>query len=276
MKAILFLCSFFIFSNLPAQNYKYYFNSAKVLYKAGNFESAIKYFDTAISKNSKRVNAFYNRGLCYAELNEHFRAENDFSYFIVKYPNDASAYHERALSRSEINDTLGALEDFNKSIQLDPKKRNFRLERSMFLAETLEDRTASIQDLDAMIHQDSTDAFAYFMKGYNLYFLEQYDSAFTNFNSAYKHDSTNEFTSYYLGKYYNINQEYSKAIVCFSNAIQINAEDYRFFEGRGLAYLYNDDDEDDYLACEDFQTAVKLGSKAAQKFIDDYCEEDEG
>lgn len=274
MKAILFLCSFFIFSNLSAQNYKYYFNSAKLLYKSGNYDAAIKYFDTAISKNSKRVNAFYNRGLCYAELNEHFRAENDFSYYIVKYPNDASAYHERALSRSEINDTLGALEDFNKSILLAPNKRKFRLERSLFLAETLEDRTASIQDLDAMISQDSTDAFAYFMKGYNLYFLKQYDSAFTNFNLSYKHDSTNEFTSYYLGKYYNIQQEYTNAIVCFSNAIQINANDYRFFEGRGLAYLYNDDDEDDYLACEDFQTAVKLGSKAAQKFIDEYCGED--
>lgn len=275
MKAILFLFSFFIFSNMPAQNYKYYFNSAKVLYKAGNYESAIKYFDTAISKNSKRVNAFFNRGLCYAELNEHFRAENDFSYYIVKYPNDASAYHERAMSRSEINDTLGALEDFNKSILLNPNKRNFRLERSIFLAESLKDRTASIQDLDVIINQDSTDAFAYFMKGYNLYFLKQYDSAFTNLNSAYRLDSTNEFTSYYLGKYYNINQEYSKAIICFSNAIQINAEDYRFFEGRGLVYLYNNDDEDDYLACEDFQTAVKLGSKAAQKFIDEYCEEDQ-
>lgn len=275
MKAILFFCSFFIFSSLSAQNYKYYFNSAKLLYKSGNYEAAVKYFDTAISKTTKRVNAFFNRGLCYAELNEHFRAENDFSYYIVKYPNDASAYHERAMSRSEINDTLGALEDFNKSILLAPNKRNFRLERSLFLAETLEDRTASIQDLDAMISQDSTDAFAYFMKGYNLYFLKQYDSAFTNFNLSYKHDSTNEFTSYYLGKYYNIQQEYTNAIVCFSNAIQINANDYRFFEGRGLAYLYNDDDEDDYLACEDFQTAVKLGSKAAQKFIDEYCGEDQ-
>jgi len=274
MKYILVAINLFILSSSFAQNYKHYFKTAIKYYKAGSYDTAIQYFDSAISKNNKRVNAFFNRGLCHAELDNHFKAENDFNYYLQKFPKDASAYHERAKSRSQILDSNGAKEDFDMSVLINPTKRIFRIERSLFYTFEMKDHQESINDMNVLIELDSTDSKALYMKGYNHFMLEEYDSSIKALKQSLKLDSTTDLAYYLMGKSYYFNDEDDNAIICFSNAIQINATDPRYFEARGLAYIYNNNEDDDYLACQDFETALKLGSKKAQKLIDDFCTEE--
>jgi len=78
-------------------------------YEAGNYEKAIEYFTKAIEQDPGNVDAYYNRGACYAT--------EDFFHHYDKLP--GQTYIEAGLSDEE-EAFQKAMADFNKALELNP------------------------------------------------------------------------------------------------------------------------------------------------------------
>ena len=70
--------------------------------------------------NPNLAEAYYNRGLAYAKLNQHERAIKDYDKAIELNPNDAKAYYNRGLAYAKLNIYELAIKDFSKTIALNP------------------------------------------------------------------------------------------------------------------------------------------------------------
>jgi tetratricopeptide (TPR) repeat protein len=63
-------------------------------------------------------------------------------------------------------------------------------------------------------------------------------------------------------------KNYPDAILDFSKAIEINPKEGRYYVGRGLARIGNDERD---LGCRDFSKAGELGYESAYELISDWC-----
>jgi tetratricopeptide (TPR) repeat protein len=63
-------------------------------------------------------------------------------------------------------------------------------------------------------------------------------------------------------------KNYPDAILDFSKAIEINPKQSRYYAGRGLARILNNERD---LGCRDFSKAGELGYETAYDLISDYC-----
>ncbi|MBT9438251.1 MAG: tetratricopeptide repeat protein, partial [Desulfobacterales bacterium] len=64
--------------------------------------------------------AYYNRGVAYAFLNQYERAIEDYNKAIALDPNNAEAYNNRGVAYAFLNQYERAIADYNKAIALDP------------------------------------------------------------------------------------------------------------------------------------------------------------
>ena len=63
-------------------------------------------------------------------------------------------------------------------------------------------------------------------------------------------------------------KNYSKAMIDFTKAIEINPNIPEAYYNRGLIYYYF---ENKYKACEDWRKAHSLGDLNAKDLLDKYC-----
>jgi tetratricopeptide (TPR) repeat protein len=74
MKYILINIFIIIFSiALKAQKFDYYFDKGQVNLDTGNYKLATFYYDSALRKNPKHANSYYNRGLAKSLLEEYYQ-----------------------------------------------------------------------------------------------------------------------------------------------------------------------------------------------------------
>ena len=95
-----------IHSTLAKQDYN---ALGLAVYDAGNYDKAIEYFTKAIEQDPGNVDAYYNRGACYAT--------GDFFHHYDKLP--GQTYTEAGLSDEE-EAFQNAMADFNKALELAP------------------------------------------------------------------------------------------------------------------------------------------------------------
>jgi len=95
-----------IHSTITKQDYNALGNTA---YNDGNYDKALEYYTRAIESDPANVDAYYNRGSCYAT--EHFFHHYD------KLP--GQTYTEAGLGDEE-EAYQSAMADFNKTLALDP------------------------------------------------------------------------------------------------------------------------------------------------------------
>jgi tetratricopeptide (TPR) repeat protein len=153
-----------------AQDASDYLKSANIFYEKGDYEGAIADFTKAVELSPNNEEAYYGRGLMFwiqgkesestddfkkaAQLNPKFeeifldlsnasKFKNDVSKFTydIKINHSAKAYFDRGFtyaqhyiishSKSEYHN---ALEDYNKAIELDPKNKEFYLNRDVLIS----------------------------------------------------------------------------------------------------------------------------------------------
>ena len=86
----------------------------------GEFESAVKDFDMAISLNPKNAVYYNDRGSCYFEKQMYDEAIKDFSECIKSNPGIAVIYINRAFCFHDILQYDEAIKDFSEAIRLEP------------------------------------------------------------------------------------------------------------------------------------------------------------
>lgn len=83
---------------------------------------AISDFDLCIAADStKKLSAYYERGLAKVKIGEFQSAILDFDIYIVMLPSDENGYVNRGYLKNKLNDTKAAFADLNKAIDLNPR-----------------------------------------------------------------------------------------------------------------------------------------------------------
>ena len=128
--------------------------------------SALAEYDEAIRLNPGSAEAYFNRGLARARLNQRPAAIVDYDEAIRLNPNFAKAYFHR-----------GCLKDY--LVQRDPHKS--------MTAARFEERRSAIADLDEAIRLDlgfPELLHAYYRRGLAKYDLDRYEDAIVDFDEA--------------------------------------------------------------------------------------------
>jgi Tetratricopeptide repeat. len=95
-----------IHSTVANQDYNALGNTA---YKDGNYNKALEYYTKAIEKDPENVDAYYNRGACYAT-----------DYFFHHYDKLPQQTYIEAGLEDEEKAFQSAMADFNKALEIDP------------------------------------------------------------------------------------------------------------------------------------------------------------
>ena len=85
------------------------------------FEKAIKYFTKTIKIEEDAYEAYFLRAICYAYLNEHNKAIDDYTAIEdVKYMKRHIILNNRGLEYAKLKMTKEAIDDFSKAIEILP------------------------------------------------------------------------------------------------------------------------------------------------------------
>jgi tetratricopeptide (TPR) repeat protein len=68
-------------------------------------ENAVKDYDTALSRDANLVDAYYNRGIAYADLEKYADAVRDFSETIRLNDKSAVAFYNRGLAQAKLGNS---------------------------------------------------------------------------------------------------------------------------------------------------------------------------
>ncbi|MBN1882284.1 MAG: tetratricopeptide repeat protein [Deltaproteobacteria bacterium] len=88
--------------------------------EGGAYEEAVNFFTSAIEENPGNIEAYYNRGSAYMELERYEEAIDDFDMVIKLDRERVDAYTARGIAYKNMGRYNEAVEDFGKAIELDP------------------------------------------------------------------------------------------------------------------------------------------------------------
>lgn len=131
-------------------------------YDNGNYKSAIKNYNNAISLRPTLTDVYYNRGIAKQLLKDFKGAIEDFDKTIeTNASNIIDAYVERGhIKYHELKDKEGAIQDYNKAIEINPNDANLFYRRASLL-----DEFDAIQDLNKAIELNPSVAKNYWARG---------------------------------------------------------------------------------------------------------------
>jgi tetratricopeptide (TPR) repeat protein len=96
-----------------------FFDRGLTKFRAGDRDSAMSLFNSAISIRPNQSNYWFNKGECYYAGGSYQDAFNAYSQAIALSPQYADAYQKRGLSNLHLNKNKEAINDFTKSLQFD-------------------------------------------------------------------------------------------------------------------------------------------------------------
>ena len=147
------------------------------------YDKAIVHYTAAIDLNPELAEAYYNRGLAYANKGEFDAAIQDFNKAIGLNPEDANTYNNRGAAYKDKGEFDLAIQDFNKAIGLNPEDAKAYNNRGAAYANKGE-FDAAIQDFNKAIDLNPEDAKAYNNRGVAYGNKGEFDAAIQDFNKA--------------------------------------------------------------------------------------------
>jgi tetratricopeptide (TPR) repeat protein len=110
---------FFVSINFVfAQNDDYNFRNAHQNMVSGNYQAAIKYYDLYLQQNTNSAIGYQERGICYMNLADYQKANDNFSRAIIIMPMNSDYYINRGYSYMFLELPQNALDDFTRAINL--------------------------------------------------------------------------------------------------------------------------------------------------------------
>lgn len=239
-------------------------------------DSVQKYYEKALSINSKCVECYHYLGMVQAVNTNYTKALEYLNKGIEIAPYDGKLHILRAEIKMYSGDRFGSLSDFNRAIELEPYNSNFYLARSKYNLQQNYDLLA-LSDLDKAIELDSTNATAYFQRASIQHSKQSFEKCLSDMNKAIELDSTKEDFYFGRGVVLSVLKQHQKAIDDYTKVIQSSSENY-------LAYHYRALDkyalEDMKASFEDLNLAYTLIKKyddqsyvkqAIEHSIENYC-----
>ena len=184
-------------------------------------DEAFESYQTAISLDPDRVEAYADIGRLYVFRNDYEQAVEYLDSAIETVSDDPTSFVNRGEAHAGLQNYTEAIADFNRALKLDPNTIIAYVGRGQINIK-LGDYVAAIADFNQAITRDNSYSTAYFLRGLALFESENYQSAIKD----------------------------------FSTVIEMNTSTNEAYAYRGLAYEQLDDDE---AAKSDLQTALDYG-----------------
>jgi len=225
-----------LFNDLVEKNPEFYFGywlRGNTEKKEGKLNEAIADYDKTIALNPKDDDAYYNRGIIYAAMGILKYAIADYTRAIALNPKQPDTYNNRGWAYYRTGDTQSAIADFRQAIAIN----------SMY--------AEAYNNLGWVYDQSGNSGAA----------LEQYTKAIA---------ANPQFTQP-LYNSVNLNMktgDLSRAIVDCNLLIKLHQDDHLAFYLRGIAYFKANERA---KACDDWQTAMKLGNQQAIDMLNLNC-----
>ena len=124
----------------------YFLRSSRQCLDRKRYREAIKLFTTAIEANPQSEDAYYFRGLAFAELSRNQAAIADFAEVIRLDPADTHAYSQRGNLLERLGRYTEALSDFTKAIELNKPDKAILLQERANLYEKMGEKERAASD----------------------------------------------------------------------------------------------------------------------------------
>ncbi len=220
-----------------------------------DYQSALQDYTRALLLSTtweESVEAYYNRGLTQALLDNLKDAMSDFNYVIKLNPEYANAYYNRSIVKGKLGDYSGELKDINKVISLRPNDISAYNSRGIVKSLMGEYHEAE-KDFNQAIHLDNTYADAWFNRAIVYWELKNYSSALSDFDKAIELNPDAESFNRRGNVKIKLN-DLRGAFDDYTNAIKIQPKYYIAYLNRGYLKF---DLKDYQSAMEDFSLAIK-------------------
>lgn len=232
----------------------------------GNSDKALEYANKAIAEDSKNIEAYVLRALCFVSKNDFIKSIDDISKSIEIDSNYPELYYMRALIHMYLmgyalensdekllqyvldkKDSIAIIiDDLDKAIELNPNFSDAYLLRGRTVySNKLEDREKAFKDFEtacklgndeACKEKDVKIAEEINKKGVKALRNGNYDESLDYMNQAIKYDPSNAL--YYMNKGYVLyeSNNFKEALKSLDKAIKLNPDLERIYFLRGKIY----------------------------------------
>ena len=223
-------------------------------YQRRDFENVKYYCSEIIKINPDNVDAYNNRGIAKAYLDDHKGAIKDYNKAIELDANDAGIYNNRGNARDKLGNHNGAIEDYDKAIELNPDYVDTYYNRGVAKGK-LGNYKGAIKDFDKAIELNPNDASTYYNRGFAKDNLNDYKGAIDDFDKAIELNPNDADTYYNRGIAKDKIGNHKGAIEDYDKVIELNPDDANAYNNRGIV---KDKIGDHKGAIEDCNKAIEL------------------
>lgn len=131
-----------------------------------------------------------------------------------------------------------------------------------------EDYKGAIKDYDKAIKEDNTNKDAYYNRGTCEFALKDYKSALSDFNKTISLDPSFLKAYYSRATVFVSEEKYAEALPDLNKIIEVDPSFPNVLTLRGQILMQQDNEK---AACEDFYKAKEIGDKQADKYINQFC-----
>ncbi len=220
------------------------------------WQNSITLWSAAIENNKNCFVCYKCRGDAFGDMDEHYKAIEDYNEAAKLKKDDPNLYYNRAGSNKKINNYTEALNDYNKALQYNPKFSNAYFNKGN-LNQRLKKYNQAIMDYSLAIQYQPDYLEAYFNRAIVYDILKKYDGAIADYTFVINANQGFVVDSYCnRGNAYLMIKQYNNAINDYTKAIGINENFGSAYFNRGLTY-YNMNNFKAALA--DFMNAKQKG-----------------
>jgi len=158
-------------------------NRGLALHQLGQYENALKDFDSAISLNPKNPQSHYNRGNALQEVKQYEAALRSYDQAIALDPSNAEIYNNQGNALQDLRQYEAALRSYDQAIALDPSNANAYYNRGNALQE-IKQYEVALRSYDQAIALDPSNAEAFNGRGDCFYELGEINQAKDNYRFA--------------------------------------------------------------------------------------------
>lgn len=202
-------------------------------YLNGNNNEAIKCYDQILGKDPGSIRALLGRGLVYRRKSDYSRAICDFTSAYNVSPHDeyGCALFNRGITYFFLEEYTKAEHDFSKRIELGCKELEIMNKVLLFFCKEFQGKNGYkiLKEINIMkFNSEWPSPIVSFLLG-SINYSTLINKTFSNDENKYKENLCEGY--YYLGKYFLLHEDKTKAKEMFEKCIMTNALHYNEYDG---------------------------------------------
>lgn len=162
----------------------HHFNRGLIYADLDQHRKAVDDFTQALRISPNVADYFTHRGTAFFALSDFKRAVADIDAALVLEPKNPDLYFRRALAYMQDGDNEIALADLNKAIELSPKPPAVFYMKRAIIKSLMRNHEGAIQDITLAIHVEDSDAEEYFDRGLEYLNTASFEKAKADFDKS--------------------------------------------------------------------------------------------